>query len=77
MFAKVLFTIFMPLNPPPPPKQHDGFPLEFLVKEPQTEFRTLSQKCEHKIMNKQAFLNVAQTYVVGGLYGFVAYGSLC
>ena len=32
-FTKFLFTIFAPVNPPPPPnQQNDGFPLEFLLK---------------------------------------------
>ena len=48
-----------PLTPPPPNQQSDGFPLEFLVKGPQTELRTLSQKLRtNNIMNKRAFLNV-------------------
>ena len=53
-----------PLTPPPPNQQNDGFPLEFLLKGPQTELRTLSQNCEqtlqklrtNRIMNKPAFL---------------------
>ena len=65
LFTKFLFTIFVPLNPPPPNQQNDGFPLEFLLKGPQTELRTLSQNCEqtlqklrtNRIMNKRAFLN--------------------
>ena len=65
LFTKVLFTIFAPLKPPPPNHQNDGFPLEFLLKGPQTELRTLSQNCEqtlqklrtNRIMNKRAFLN--------------------
>ena len=30
LFTKLLFTIFVPLNPPLPNQQSDGFPLEFL-----------------------------------------------
>ena len=59
-----MFTIFVPLNPPLPNQQSDGFPLEFIVKGPQTELRTLSQNCEqtlqklrtNRIMNQQVFL---------------------
>ena len=54
----------MLVHPPPPNQQSDGFPLEFLLKGPQTELRTLSQNCEqtlqklrtNRIMNKRAFL---------------------
>ena len=62
-----MFTIFAPLKPPPPPNQQsDGFPLEFLLKGPQTELRTLSQNCEqtlqklrtNRIMNKGEFLTL-------------------
>ena len=58
-------NIFAPIKPPPPPnQQNDGFPLEFLLKGPQTELRTLSQNCEqtlqklrtNRIMNKRVFL---------------------
>ena len=42
-FTKCLFTIFVPLNLPPPNQQSDGFPLEVLLKRPQTELWTLSQ----------------------------------
>ena len=64
LFTKCLFTIFVPLDPPPPNQQSDGFPLDFLSKGPQTELRTLSQNCEqtlqklqtNRIMNKRAFL---------------------
>ena len=65
LFTKCVFTIFVPLDPPPSPNQQsDGFPLEFLVKGPQTELRTLHQNCEqtlqklrtNRIMNKGAFL---------------------
>ena len=38
-----------PLTPPPPNQQSDGFPLEFLLKGPQTELRTLSQNCEQTL----------------------------
>ena len=70
MFTKFLFTIFAPLNPPPPNQQNAGFPLEFLLKGPQTELRTLSQNCEqtlqklrtNRIMNKRAFLIFAEIY---------------
>ena len=62
-FVHILFTIFVPLNPPPN-QQNDGFPLQFLLQGPQTELRTLSQNCEQtlqklrtkRIMNKRAFL---------------------
>ena len=64
LFTKILFTIFVPINPPPPNQQNEGFPLEFLLEGPQTELRTLSQNCEQtlqklrtkRIMNKRAFL---------------------
>ena len=64
LFTKCLFTIFAPLNPPLSNQQSDGSPLEFLLKGPQTELRTLSQNCEqtlaklrtNRIMNKRAFL---------------------
>ena len=29
LFTKFVFTIFVPLNPPPSNQQSDGFPLEF------------------------------------------------
>ena len=47
LFTKFLFTIFVPLDPPPPNQLSDGFSLEFLLKGPQ-------QNCEHtaKIANK-------------------------
>ena len=39
-----------PYSPPPPPnQQNDGFPLELLLKGPQTELRTLSQNCEQTL----------------------------
>ena len=68
LFTKFLFTIFAPLNPPPPNRQNDGFSLEFLLKEPQTELRTLSQDCEqtlqklwtNRIVNKRAFLTYSK-----------------
>ena len=60
-----MFTKFLcPLTPPPRPNQQsDGFALEFLLKDPQTELRTISQNCEQtlqklrteRIMNKRAF----------------------
>ena len=64
LFTKFVFTISVPLNPLPPIQQSDGFPLEFLLKGPQAELRTLSQNCEqtvlklqtNRIMNKRAFL---------------------
>ena len=37
------------LNPPFPKQQSDGFPLEFLLKDPQTGSRTLSQSCEQTL----------------------------
>ena len=42
-----LFTIFPPLNPPPPNRQSKGFPLIFYEKD-------LKQNCEHsaQIANK-------------------------
>ena len=59
LFTTFWFTIFVPLEPPPPNQQNDGFPLEFLLKGPQTELRTLSQNCEQtpppKIANKQNY----------------------
>ena len=63
LFIKILFTIFVPMNPPPPNQQNEGFPLEFLSEGPQTELRTLGQNCEqtlqklrtNRIMNKRAF----------------------
>ena len=66
LFTKCLFTIFAPFNPPPPNQQDDGFILEFLLKGPQTELRTLSQNCEqtlqklrtNRIVNKRAFLKI-------------------
>ena len=36
-------------QPPPPNQQNDGFPLEFLLKGPQTKLRTLSQNCEQSL----------------------------
>ena len=64
--------------PPLPTSKVDGFPLEFLLKGPQTELRTLSQNCAqtlqklrtNRIMNKRAFLNklVVATYS-GGFRG--------
>ena len=68
LFTKFLFTIFVPLGPPPPNQRRDGFPLDFLLKGPQTELRTLSQNCEqtlqklrtNRIMNKRAFLKNAE-----------------
>ena len=66
MFTKYLFTILRLLTPPPN-QQNDGFPLEFLLKGPQTELRTLSQNCEQALQklrtnrffqNKRAFLNL-------------------
>ena len=67
LFTNVLFTLLCALTPPPPNQQSDGFPLEFLLKGPQTELRTLSQNCEqtlqklrtNRIMNKRAFLKCA------------------
>ena len=45
LFTGFFFTIFVPLDPPPPNQQSDGFPLEFLLKGPETELRTLCQNC--------------------------------
>ena len=67
-FTKILFTTFVPINPPPPNQENEGFPLEFLLKEPQTELRTLSQNCEQtlhelrtdRITNKWVFLKKEQ-----------------
>ena len=73
VFTKCLFTILVTLNLPPLPKQRsDGFPLEFLLKGPQTELRTLRQNCEqnlqklraNRIMNKRAFLKNVSFVVV-------------
>ena len=58
LFTTFLFTIFVPLDPPPPNQQNDRFPLEFLLKGPQTELRTLSKNCEktlQKFANKQNY----------------------
>ena len=65
LFTKCLFTIFVPLDTRSPNQQSDGLPLDFLLKGPQTELRTLSQNCEqtlqklrtNRIMNKRAFPN--------------------
>ena len=65
----------MPLNPPPPNQQSDGFPLKFLLEGPQTELQTLSQNCEqtlqklrtNRIMNKRPFpivLKVQERHVM-------------
>ena len=59
-FVHKLFVhnvFFAPINPPPPNHQRDGFSLEFLLKGPQTELRTLSQHCEQtlQIANKQNY----------------------
>ena len=70
MFTKVLFTISVPLNPPPPNQQNDGCPLEVLLKGLETELRTLSQNCEqtlqklrtNRIMNKRVFLSKARDF---------------
>ena len=67
LFTKCLFMIFVPLYPPPPNQHNDGFTLEFRLKGPQTELRTLSKNCEqtlqkmrtNRITNKRAFMNVA------------------
>ena len=75
MFTKFLFTIFAPLNPPPPNQHNDGFPLEFLLKAPQTELRTLSKNCEqtlqklrtNRVVNKQAFLKPLNAPFLNGL----------
>ena len=42
-----LFTVVVPLSPPHPNQQSDGFPLEFLLKGPQTN--------PPKIANKQKY----------------------
>ena len=73
LFTSILFTIFAPLNPPPPNQQSAGFPLEFLLEGPQTELRTLSQNCEqtlqklrtNRIVNKRAFLIIAKINSLG------------
>ena len=54
-----------PLTPPPPKPAKWWISLEFLLKWPQTELRTLSKNCEqtlqnlrtNRIVNKRAFLN--------------------
>ena len=47
LFTKFLFTILVPLGPPPPNQQSNGFPLEFL-------WKGLKQNCKHwaRIANK-------------------------
>ena len=69
---KIFCSQFLcPLTPPPPNQQNDGFPLEFLLKGPQTELRTLSQNCEqtlqklrtNRITNKPAFLNCGAAHL--------------
>ena len=60
----VLHVLGSKYTPPPSQPANDGFPLEFLLKGPQTELRTLSQNCEQtlqklrtdRVMNKRAFL---------------------
>ena len=60
----LLPLIVCPLTPPPPNQQNARFPLDFLLKGPQTELRTLNQNCEqtlqklrtNRITNKRAFL---------------------
>ena len=55
---KMFVHNFRAAKPPLPNQQSDGFPLEFLLKGPQTELRTLSQNCEQtlqKVANKQNY----------------------
>ena len=74
---KMFVHNFVPLKPPPPNQQIDGFPLEFLLTGPQTELQTLGQNCEqtlqklraNRIMNKRAFLNSVLTKL--GFYEFI------
>ena len=86
LFTKVLFTIFVPLNPPPLPTSKV---LEFLLKGPQTELRTLSQNCEqtlpklrkkNRIVNKRAFLKYIFVHFRAffpSLAGWVGEGDFC
>ena len=66
LFTIFLFTTFVPLKPPPPNQQNDGFPLEFLLEGPQTELRTLSQNCEQTLQklrtNRITNLEAQQRY---------------
>ena len=63
LFTKVLFTKFVPLNPPLPTSKVMDF-LLILLKGPQAKLRTLSQNCEqtpqksrtNRVMNKRALL---------------------
>ena len=65
LFTKCLFTFFVPLKPPTSNQQSDGFPLEFLLKGPQTDIQRTSNRIANtqpklrtnspKIANKQSY----------------------
>ena len=46
------------LPPPPPNPRSDGFPLEFVLKGPQTELRTNSPKIANKQNHEQTEVSV-------------------
>ena len=53
---KIWFTILVPLSHPLPEQRSDGLPVEYLLKDPQTELRTLGPKLRTnspKIASKQ------------------------
>ena len=66
LFTKFLFTILVPVNPPPSNSEVMDLVLKLYKKAPQTELRTLSQNCEqtlpklrtNRIANKWAFLSI-------------------
>ena len=75
LFTKCLFTILVPLYPPPPNQQNDGFPLEFLLKELQTELRTHSKNCEQtELWSNGGFWNNSNNKVRFGNL-FVCHGT--
>ena len=58
MFTKCLFIISVPLDPPPPNQQSDGFPLDFLFKGPQDGIANTQPKLRTnppQIANKQNY----------------------
>ena len=62
LFTKILFT-FVPIKPPPPPNQQNyGFRLEFLLKGPQTELRTLSQNRKQTLQKLPGRIKNTMTY---------------